>query len=44
MKNVYVFTSLLFVALILVSLWHGLSSLQVARNAASDSVTIGLGK
>jgi hypothetical protein len=44
MKSVYVIIGSFFAALILVSLWHGLSSLQVARNAASDSVTIGLGK
>jgi type II secretory pathway component PulJ len=44
MKTVYAITALLFVALILVSLWHGLSDMQAAKNATSDSVTIGLGK
>ena len=44
MKNVYVFASLLFAALILVSLWHGLSGIHMASSANSESVTIGLGK
>jgi succinate dehydrogenase/fumarate reductase cytochrome b subunit len=43
MKSVYGITALLFVALILVSLWHGLSGIRVAMNATS-AITIGLGK
>jgi hypothetical protein len=42
MKSVYVSTALLFVALIVVSLWHGLSGIHGAT--ISDGVTIGLGK
>jgi hypothetical protein len=44
MKNVFTFMSVLFAALILVSLWHGLSGIHMANTANSDSVTIGLGK
>jgi hypothetical protein len=44
MKYVYVVTSMLFAALILVSLWHGLSGIDMATSANPESVTIGLGK
>jgi len=44
MRNVYVFASLLFVALILVSLWYGLRGIHMATSASSESVTFGLGK
>jgi hypothetical protein len=44
MKNVYVFASLLFSALILGSLWHGLSGVHMTNSANSESVKIGRGK
>jgi hypothetical protein len=38
MKNVYLFASILFAALILMSLWHGLSGIHMANSAKTRRV------
>jgi hypothetical protein len=44
MNRLYVIMAALFVAVILASLWYGLSGVHIAKNATADSVTVGLGK
>jgi hypothetical protein len=44
MRKIYVSMALGFAALILVSLWHGLSGVIMADGTTADNVDVGTGK